>query len=122
MELEPLQCKYKKMIELHDVLYVPDIADTLYSIIEHSRQPDWSFVIENGATTVGFPTFTLLKKTNKEITLDADLPFKDRNSQPDYTNIPNDFKNTTVRLIHDKSDIPTRSTKDSAAYDLHSVE
>ena len=28
------------LIELHDVLYVPEISDTLYSIIKHGRQPD----------------------------------------------------------------------------------
>ena len=56
------------------------------------------------------------------MTLYADLPSKDRHSQPDYTNLPNEFKNTTVRLIHDKADIPTISTKVSAAYYLHSVE
>ena len=81
-----------KLIELHYVLYVPHIAYTLYSIIEHSRQPGCSFFIENGATTVGFPTFTLLENTHKEITLDAYLPFKEQHSQPDYTNLPNDFK------------------------------
>ena len=48
-----------KLIELHNVLYFPDISDTLYSIIEHGHQPDCSFVIKNGATTVGFPTFAL---------------------------------------------------------------
>ena len=69
MELEPLQWKYKKLIDLHDVLYLPDISDTLYSIIEHSHQPNFLFVIENVATTVGFPTLTILAKTNKEITL-----------------------------------------------------
>ena len=79
-------------------------------------------MIDNGATRVGFPTFTLLTKTNKEITLDSDLPFKDQYSQPDYTNLPNDFNNTNVRLIHEKADIPTISTEDSATYDLHSVE
>ena len=31
----------KKFIELHNVLYVPGIADTLYSLIEHGRQPDY---------------------------------------------------------------------------------
>ena len=110
------------MIELHDVLYVLDIAYTLYSVVEHGRQPDWLFVIENGATTLGFPIFTLLGKTNKDITLYSDLSFKDRHSQSEYTNLPNDFKNTTVRLIHDKAAIPSRSTKDYAAYDLHSIE
>ena len=110
------------LIELHDVLYVPDISDTLYSIIEHGCQPDCLFVINNGSTAVGFTTFTLLSKTNKEITLDVDIPFKDRKAQPDYTNLPNDFNNTTVRLIHEKQAIPTISTKNSAAYDLHSIE
>ena len=122
MKLEPLQCKYKKLIELHDVLYVPDIFDTLYSIIEHGSQPSWSFVINNGATAIEFPTFTLLAKTNAEINLDADLPFKDQQSHPEYTNLPNDFNNTTVRLIHERAEIPTRFTKEFAAYDLHSVE
>ena len=112
----------KKLIELHNVLYVPDIDDTLYSIIEHNRQPDCLLVINNGATTVGFPTFTLLAKTNKETTLDADIPFKDQHSHPYYTNLLNDFNNTTVSLIHGKSDIPTRSTKDYMAYNLHHVE
>ena len=55
----------KIFIELHDVLYVPYILDTLYSIIDHGRQPDCLFVIKNGATTVSFPTFTLQSKTNK---------------------------------------------------------
>ena len=75
------------LIELHDVLYVPDISNTLSSIIEHGCQPDCLFVVKNGANTVGFPIFTLLTKTNKEITLDADIPFKDRHSHPYYTNI-----------------------------------
>ena len=79
-------------------------------------------MIDNGSTTVWFPTFTLLENNNKEITLDADLPFKDQHSKPDYTNLPNDSKNTTVRLIHSKIAIPTISTDNSAAYDLHSVE
>ena len=89
MELEKLQWKYILLIELHNVLYVPEIYDTLYSIIENGSQPDCSFMIENGATIVGFPTFTLPEKTNKEITLDADLPFKEQHSQPEYTNLPN---------------------------------
>ena len=76
MDLEPLPWNIYILIELHDVLYVPEITNTLYSAIEHVRQPDCLFVTNNGATTVGFPTFTLLDKTNKEITLDADLPFK----------------------------------------------
>ena len=110
------------MIELHDVLYVPGISDTLYSFIEHGCQPDCLFLIKNGATTVVFPTFTLLTKTNKYITLYADLPFKYQHSHPDYTNLLNDFNNTTVILIHDKAAIPTRSTEDSVAYNLHHVE
>ena len=114
--------KQNRLIELHDVLYVPNIADTIYSIIEHSHQPEFLVVIKNGATTVGFTTFILLENTNKEISLDVDLPFKEQNSQPYYTNPPNYFKNTTVCLIHEKSDIPTRSTNDSDAYDLHNVE
>ena len=52
-------------IELHDVLYVPDIAYTLYSIIKHGCQHDYLFVIKNEVTILGFPTFTLLFKTNK---------------------------------------------------------
>ena len=101
-----MQWKYrKKLIELHDFLYVPDIADTLYFIIEHGHQPDCSFVINNGATTVGFPTFTLLTKTNKDINLYFDLPFKYQHSHPDYTNLLNDFNNTTVILIHDKGNL-----------------
>ena len=110
------------MIELHDVLYVPDISYTLYSIIKNGRQPYLSIVIYNGSTTVGFPTFTLLENTNKEITLNDDPPFKYRHSQTDYINLPNYFRNTTVRLIHGKSAIPTKSTKESASYDLYSVE
>ena len=122
MELEPLQCKYKKIIELHDVLYFPDISDTLFSIIENGHQPYCSFVIKNGDTTVWFPTFTVLAKTNKEITLDADLPFKDRHSHPDYINLLNDFNITTVSLIHYKSAIYTISTEDSVTYNLHCIE
>ena len=122
MELEPFKWKYKKMIVLHNFLYVTGIANTLYSIINHDHQPDCSLVIENGATTVEFPTFILLAKTNKDISLDSDLPLKDRHSQPEYTNLPNEFKNTAVRLIHDKVPIPARSTEDYAIYDLHSVE
>ena len=79
-------------------------------------------MIKNGDTTVGFPTFIILVNTNKEITLDADIPFKDQNSQPDYTTLPNDLKKTTVHLIHDKSATPTISTKECDAYDLQSVE
>ena len=79
-------------------------------------------MINNVATIVGFPIFTLLAKINKEITLDSDRPFKDRHSHPDYTNLLNDFNNTTVSLIHGKSDIPTRSTEDSTSYNLHRVE
>ena len=67
-----------KFIELHDVLYVPYISDTLYSIIKHDRQTDFSFVIDNGATTVGFHTFTFLEKTNKDISVDTYLPFQYR--------------------------------------------
>ena len=54
-----------KLIELHNVLYFPDVYDTLYSVIEHGCLPDCSFVINNGAIKVGFPKFTLLAKTNK---------------------------------------------------------
>ena len=79
------------MIELHNVLFAPDIANTLYSIIEHSRQPDYLLVIKNGATTVGFPTFTLLANNNKEMTLYDDLPFKDQHS-------PSMTVNLTVRV------------------------
>ena len=122
MKLEPLQWKYITLIELHDVLDVSEIPDTLYSIIEHGCWPDCSFVNENEATTVGFPTFIFLEKTNKEITLDDDIPLKEKHSQQDYTNLPSYFNKTTVWLIHDKSAIPTISTEESAAYDLHSVE
>ena len=118
--MEPLQWG-KKKIELHNFLYVLDISNTFYSIINHGRQPDWLFVIKNGAITVGFPTFTLLANTNKKITLDADLSFKDQQSHPDYTNLLNDFSKTNVSLIHDKSATPKRSTKDSAAYNIHRV-
>ena len=111
-----------KKIELHDVLYVPDIAGILYSITKHGSQPYCSFMINNVATIVGFPIFTLLAKINKEITLDSDRPFKDRHSHPDYTNLLNEFNNNTVRLIHDKSDIPKISNKDSTVYNLHRVE
>ena len=55
----------QKKIELHDVLYFLDITNALYFIIDHGRQPDCSFVINNGSTTVRFPTFTLLAKNNK---------------------------------------------------------
>ena len=111
-----------KLIELHDVLYFPDTSDTLCYIIEHSCQTDLSFLIKNGATTVRFPTLTLLANTHKEIILDDYLPSKDQHSQPDYTNLPNYFKNITVRLIHDKAATSTRSTDDSASYNIHNVE
>ena len=64
----------------------------------------------------------MLAETHKEITLDTDLMSKDRHSQPDYTNLPNDFENTTIRLIHYKAAIRTISTDDSASNDLLSVE
>ena len=54
-----------KIIELYDILYVPDIADTLHSIIYPGRQIYCLFVTENGDTTVVFTTFTLLAKTHK---------------------------------------------------------
>ena len=120
MELESSQWIF--FIALQNFLYVTNIPDTLKYIINHSCQPDCLFVIDNVATTVRYTTFILLVKDNKGITLDADLPFKERHSQPDHTNLPNDFKNTTVRLIHDKSSIPTRSTEYYDAYDLHSLE
>ena len=47
-------------IELHDVLYVPDISNILYSVIKQGCRTDCSFVVKNGATTLEFPTFTLL--------------------------------------------------------------
>ena len=112
----------KQLIELHNVLYVPDITSLLYCIIEHGSQPDCSFVIKNGATTVGFPTFTLLDNTNKDMILDSDIPFKDRHSHRDYTNLLNDFNNTPVSLIYDKAAIPKRYTEDFVAYNLHCVE
>ena len=62
---ETLQWKFKNLIELHNILYVPDISNTLDFIIDHGPQPDCSFLINNGATAVGFPTFTLLAKNNK---------------------------------------------------------
>ena len=102
MELEPLHWTYIFLIDLHYALYVLDIYNTLCSIIKHGCQPNCSFVINNGPTKVVFPTFTLLANINKEITLDADLPFKDQQSHPDYTNLLNYFNNTTVSLIHDK--------------------
>ena len=120
MELEALQWDFFNWVKRCPIC--PGHCRTLYCIIEHGRQTDCLLVIENGVTTVGFTTFTLLAKTNKEITLDADLTIKDQHSHPNFTNLSNDFNNTTMPLILEKSDITTISTNDSAAYEIHSVE
>ena len=126
-----------KVIRLHDVLYVPDIEDSLFSIKTHMRFQGCYEHSENNQCTIAFPTFTIDAITNNDIefyanTSSASHPdFDDRqatlnipqNTIP-YTRSSNTNDHVQISSIYKTKPIkhpPTMSTSSSAGFDLHSA-
>lgn len=58
-----------KLIQLSDVLHVPNLNNTLFSISEHRRQNSCSFVANTTGSFLSFPDFTLQVDDTYECTL-----------------------------------------------------
>ena len=63
-----------KFIRLHDVLYVPNLDVSLYSVKLHMTVQGCFEHSENNHCTVAFPHFSIDANVNKEITFTATIP------------------------------------------------
>ena len=57
------------VIELHNVLLVPDLEDTLFSITEHIQSPNYSLTADKNKYTLFYPTFNILARLDNEVHL-----------------------------------------------------
>ena len=53
------------VIELHNVLYVPDLNTSLFSVKEHMRYTGCYFHAENNTATITFPEFCVTADVRK---------------------------------------------------------
>ena len=127
------------IVHLHNVLYVPNLNVSLYSIKQHMKVQGCSEHSEANTCTIAYPTFTIKASTKHEIEFIATIP-SDTTKPPDFdsnqtidnikpANIPYYFKadqqhpnikiSSTFKTKPIKN-IPTRSTPDSIGYDLFS--
>ena len=128
------------IIVLHGVLYVPDLDVSLYSIKLHMKFQGCYEHSENNKCTIAYPTFSIDAITKNEITFAVQKPVLPAN-KPSFDNststmiinnqrIPYNFTTanhpTTVQISSTFKTkpikyIPTKSTPDSAGYDLVSI-
>ena len=126
----------QKTIRLHNVLYVPDLEVSLFSIKTHMKIQGCYEHSENNVCTIAFPTFTIDAITNDEIEFytkpsDTNTPdFDDSqhtlNILPQsipYIRSPQQRDHVQITSIHKTKPIqytPSRSSEGAAGYDLHS--
>ena len=125
---------------LHNVLNVPDLDISLYSVKQHMKIQGCFEHCENSTCTLAYPTFVIKVTTGNEITFDVKKLILPAN-KPSFINaeatmkvkpqcIPYTFTNTkhdntikissiykTKPLMH----VPTKSTTNSAGYGLFSA-
>ena len=127
-----------KTIKLHNVLYVPDLDVSLFSVKTHMTIQGCFEHCENNTCTLAFPTFTFDAITNNEIefyarpspsTMTPDFDDSQSSVKIPSTSIPfvrpptPAFTNVQISSIHKTKPIqytPTRTTSGAAGYDLHS--
>ncbi len=129
------------VIRLHDVLYVPDLDVSLYSIKQHMKIQGCYEHSENNICTLAYPTFSFDATTDNEITFDAQSSDLAPDATPDFDNatatlnirnqhIPYHHTASTPSTISISSTfktkqalkyIPSKATPDSIGYDLRSV-
>ena len=111
-------------ITLDNVLYVPQLSESLFSAKKHQEQQgNYIHIAENHAT-VAFPTFThsfpileeMFMKVTKPTTKQATVPPKRSQQQQKPHN------KIMFTKIHDSAITPCRGTPDSAGLDLFSCE
>ena len=126
-----------KIIKLHDVLYVPDLEVSLFSVKTHMRHQGCYEHSQNNTCTLAFPSFTFDALTNNDIEFYAspspstDTPdFDDSKTNIiipkqsiqyiaptpsiDHVQISSTFKTKPIQYV------PRRSSSGAAGYDLHS--
>ena len=86
-------------VSLHDVLYVPALKDTLFSIKEHSTHRGCAFISENATATLFFPKFEVPVSTADEFELAFTIPSS--NSSPEFNTefSPRIFPEQPVQVI-----------------------
>ena len=77
------------ILRLQNVLYVPSLSTSLFSLKEHAQYANCSIRIENNRFFISFPTYTIKKKIGDDLSLTFTLP-NDKSSTPhfDSTNAP----------------------------------
>ena len=74
------------VVELHNVLFVPDLEDTLFSITEHIQSPNCSLKAEKNKYTLSNPTFNIIAKLDNEVHVNI-TPCTDINRIADFSSI-----------------------------------
>ena len=90
------------VIELHNVLLVPDLEDTLFSITEHIQSPNCSLRAEKNKYTLFYPTFNIIARLDNEVHLQIS-PCTDINRTPDFSTLSkhnSTSTNKTLRTIY----------------------
>ena len=81
----------KYRIKLHNVLYVPDLADTLFSVKSHMKYLHCSFLAANNNITLNFPDTPITADTDPE----AQVYIK---ATPPNSNLPIIFDSSNAAL------------------------
>jgi len=118
---------------IHNVLYVPQLSTSLYSIKHHCMQQGCIFYVEGNSATLTFPTFVHNVKIKDELILHATsfkAIFKSHDPNPSVQDCPKTNKVTLTKTVNTNSILkyylssvnakaPTKSTSESAGYDLY---
>ena len=129
-----------KVIVLHNVLYVPDLDVSLYSVKQHMRYQGCYEHSENDICTIAYPSHTFEATIDHEITFIATVPILPHNKpvfdnstaqlnvkppKIPYTFIPTPTTTSTVKIASTMKTkpvqfVPSKSTEQSIGYDLRS--
>jgi len=137
----------KHMYRLHNVIYVPQLSHSLFSIKEHCKWKGCYFHAENNMATIAFPTFTTSVQIKEEIYLAVTpiihaeiLQHAPKHEQQLFataktikTILPDLAPSDTLqpktahpllkfKLLHESAHPPTRGTPESAGLDLYASQ
>jgi len=104
--------------ELKDVLYVPDLSDSLFSVKKHQETPGHYAHFEKNELTLAFPTFLYTNAIETEPILKA-------TAHPNMVQPTNKNKSKLIigfKRLTPYAKIPTKSTTGSAGLDLFSSQ
>ena len=86
------------VIELHNVLLVPDLEDTLFSITEHIQSPNCSLRVEKNKYTLFYPTFNIIARLDNEVHLQIS-PCTDINRMVDFSTLSNANSSSDNKIL-----------------------